>query len=455
MSNQLGFSGYFKREIPLEDAELTHTGPGTVCGEYLRRGWQPIAMSSEVRDLPLAVRVLGEDLVLFRDKSGRLGLLHRHCCHRGASLEYGIILERGITCCYHGWHFDVDGTILETPAEPSHSPIKRTLSQGAYPVEEQFGIIFAWLGHPSDRPPLPVFDTLQQPETDAVPFSIEIPCNWLQVYENTQDPIHVLYLHTRISGAQFGDASGATQVIDYRETPLGMINVQTRRWGDYIWNRTVENIYPNMNQGGAIWESAKETKVFRRTAFTRWMVPIDDTHTRIIGWRFFNDLLDPDGLGDRTKVGKQSIDFIGQVEDRPYEERQRQPGDYEAQVSQRPIAIHALEHLATSDRGVIMLRQLIRKQIRSGDRRPFLLEASRNTQGAIPTFCQDTVWRVPPAEDEVAQLRSFGDTVANEILSSYSLEPQERAARLRDICQNTFASSKERAGVTPLSKLPL
>jgi len=113
------YRAYYHREVPDEDDALTHVGPGTPMGEYLRRFWQPIAYSHEIKDLPLRVRRLGEDLVLFRDKSGHVGLLELHCNHRGTSLEYGKIEEHGIRCCYHGWLFDVDGRILrDAPGAP-------------------------------------------------------------------------------------------------------------------------------------------------------------------------------------------------------------------------------------------------------------------------------------------------------------------------------------------------
>src|SRR5437667_4586697 len=121
------------RERPAEDQELTRVGPGTPCGEYLRRFWQPIILSEELRDLPRRLRVLGEDLVAFRDQSGAAGLLELHCPHRGTSLEFGLIGEKGIRCCYHGWLFDVDGRILETPRRTRRqhaqgSPLPRSLS---------------------------------------------------------------------------------------------------------------------------------------------------------------------------------------------------------------------------------------------------------------------------------------------------------------------------------------
>ena len=134
------YTAYYKREVPQEDVELTRVGPGTPCGEYLRRFWQPVAKSAELGDVPRRIRIMGEDLVVFRDRGGRVGLLQPHCAHRGASLEFGVISERGIRCCYHGWLYDVDGTLLEAPAEPAESMLKHRVSQGAYPVHEFGGL---------------------------------------------------------------------------------------------------------------------------------------------------------------------------------------------------------------------------------------------------------------------------------------------------------------------------
>ena len=133
------YSAYYHRERPPEDEELTRVGPGTPCGEYLRRFWQPVILSNELGELPRRLRILGEDLVAFRDKSGAIGLLELHCPHRGTSLEFGLIGDKGIRCCYHGWLFDCDGTILETPGEPADSTLKDRLFHGAYPVHEHKG----------------------------------------------------------------------------------------------------------------------------------------------------------------------------------------------------------------------------------------------------------------------------------------------------------------------------
>ena len=428
-----GYQGYHQVRNAREDAELTHVGPGTPCGEYLRRYWQPIAMSEELRELPMVVRILGEDLVLFRDGSGRPGLLHRHCAHRGASLEYGLVAERGIICCYHGWHYDIDGTIIRAGSEPPDSPVCRHVVQGAYPVHEHHDVLFAWLGPPGERPPFPVFDSELMPDAVRRPFVLTTPCNWLQIYENTQDPIHVLHLHARSSGVQFGVASGIDQVIEYQDTPLGMMNVQTREVGEHVWVRTVDSILPNVNQTGAIWEEAEAPKAFQRCATLRWMVPVDDTTTRTIGWRFFSDRLDPRGQDRPEQVGRESIDFVGQTEDeRPYAERQRQPGDYEAQVSQRPIAIHALEHRASSDAGVARLRRLLRRRIRELAAGDPVCQPDAFGLDAVPTYCQDTVFRWRGAERPTENdLRAAGRRIAAAVLGSDRLEPERREAYVR------------------------
>ena len=432
------FSGYHHREIPAEDPELTHVGPGSPCGEYLRRYWQPVAMANEVKDLPLAIRILGEDLVLFRDQSGRLGLMHRHCAHRGASLEFGIVMECGIKCCYHGWHFDIDGRLIDAPAEPMGSPVRNKVVQGAYPVHEAQGIVFAYMGPPDKRPEFPVYDTMCLDDTESKTFSLSMPANWLQVYENTQDPVHVLHLHALSSGIQFGAASGVEQLIEYRNTPLGMMNIQTRRVGDHLWTRTTDSILPNGNQTGAIWEEAEGKKIFQRVSMLRWMVPIDNTHTMTIGWRYFSKALDPRGQDTPADVGKESIDFMGQTAGRSYEEQQREPGDYEVQVSQRPIAVHALEHRVTSDRGVSKLRKLLRDRVRAHVKTGEAPMPSLNEEQQVSTYCQDTVYPVTVLEEEEDLMRQFGRRVADTVLESDANAHNKRAGIIEAMCESEF-----------------
>ena len=392
------------------DAGLTRVGRGTPGGEYLRRFWHPIAYSSEVQDLPLRVRVLGEDLVLFRDLSGRVGLLQWRCAHRGTSLEFGLPSERGLRCCYHGWLFDVDGRILETPNEPPESTLRERLCQGAYPARDYQGLVFAYLGPPEHRPEFPVFDTFVLPAHTLVAAHKRVmPCNWVQIKENSMDPVHTAFLHTRVTGTQFTPEFGELPEVEWRETPIGLISVGTRRQGALAWVRISDLILPNMHQVPPIWERGLEEKMFSRPTHINWAVPVDDTHTLRIGFVF-----------RREEPGVDWDDFdrkimFGQTDERPYAERQRVPGDYEAQVGQGPVAVHALEHLVSSDRGVLMFRKALRDGIRAVGEGRDPKGVVREPGRVLPTWAQDTVVRVPPAATPEADrrlLREIGARVA-------------------------------------------
>ena len=277
---------------------------------------------------------------------------------------------------------------------------------------------------------------------EAIPFSITTPCNWLQVFENTQDPIHVLHLHALSSGVQFGAASGVEQTVDYKTTPLGMINIQSRKVNGHIWIRSTETILPNCNQTGAIFEEAETEKYFQRSAILRWMVPVNNTVTRTIGWRFFSEELDPNNRCDRSQVGKEKIDFIGQTEDeRSYSERQRQPGDYEAQVSQRPIAVHGLENHGSYDTGVSLVRHLLRQRVRAVANGEPATHGQPGPDG-IATYIQDCVtpWvdEKHGKRNETELLTEFGDIIAKAIVDSDHLNRQERREYIRQACLQAF-----------------
>jgi phenylpropionate dioxygenase-like ring-hydroxylating dioxygenase large terminal subunit len=430
------YQGYHRKHDMQADLEITQVGPGTPGGEYLRRAWQPVALSEEVQDLPLLVKILGEELVLFRTTKGAVGLVEKHCAHRRTSLEYGIATDRGIRCCYHGWHYAPDGTILETPNSPENTNHKK-FCHGAYPVEEYKGIIFAFMGPPDELPDFPILDTYNDYHDEnslMVPYSLYYPCNWLQIAENTQDPVHSCFLHTKISGTQFDESWGVIPVIDWVRTPLGMMNVNVRRWKDNVWLRTTETILPNYNQAGAFWERPDEEKAFQRIAMARFFRPIDDTQTQVMGWRYFNDSVDPEGKGDATAVGKDKMDAVGQLDDRDRESQQRAPGDYEAIISQGPVAIHERETWVSTDRGIGMMRRLVRDGIRAvRDREPHASIPLR-LQGAVPTFTQDSIISRPPLDgvDDDKVIREYGKRYAQILLESASVGPGERRAYLQE-----------------------
>lgn len=429
------YSGYLRNHDVGPDVEITEVGPGTDGGEYLRRTWQPVALSEELLDLPLLVKLLGEELVLFRTTKGTLGLVEKHCSHRGASLEYGIATEKGIRCCYHGWHFAPDGTILETPNSPTNTNYKK-FCHGAYPVKEFKGIIFAYMGPPDNVPDFPLLDTYQDyhdENSELVPYSLYYPCNWMQIAENTQDPVHSVFLHTSISGTQFDDSWGVMPVIDWVRTPLGMMNINVRRWKDNVWLRTTESILPNFNQAGAFWERPDDEKAFQRVATTRFFRPIDDTHTHVMGWRYFNDSVDPNKDGDPTAVGKDKIDAVGQLDDREREEQQREPGDYEAIKSQGPIAIHERETWVDTDRGVGMMRKLVRDGIRAVRDGAAFTSLPAKVSGVVPTFTQDSVIKRPPLEgyDDDKVIREYGKRYGQIVIESAKVNPEDRKAYLQ------------------------
>jgi nitrite reductase/ring-hydroxylating ferredoxin subunit len=403
------YSAYHHRERPQADEELTQVGPGTPCGEYFRRFWHPITLSEELQDLPRRLRILGEDLVAFRDQSGAVGLLELHCPHRGTSLEFGLVAEKGIRCCYHGWLFDVDGKILETPGEPPHSTLKDRLYHGAYPVHEYRGLVFAYMGPPDQQPTFPIFDTFELSDYQLLARPGYIwPCNWLQVKENSMDPAHLAFLHTLPGSVGFTNDLAALGEWDYIETSAGMVYIDTRRQGDRVWVRVADFIPPNIHQFPPNADPmAKRSGSLRPTA-TRWAVPIDDTHTMQIGFHHA-----PVDREVRRDVG------FGQDGDRPYAERQRIPGDYDAQVSiHGGVTHHGREHLATTDRGVIMLRNLLRRGIRAVQNGADPVPESRQAGQVIPTYSQDTIVPgiapAPTPEEDKRLLREIGRKVVED-----------------------------------------
>ena len=284
------FGGYYHRHVPQEDVELTHIEPDTPCGEYLRRYWQPVCFSDELQELPLRVKLLGEDLVAFRDFSGAVGVLELHCPHRGTSLEFGLVSDQGIRCCYHGWLFDVDGAILETPGEPADSTLKDRLCHGAYPTHEYNGIVFVYMGPPEQKPPFPIYDSYTRPGYRLIPGrKYFYPCNWLQILENAMDPVHTAFLHTIVSGSQFTDEFGEVPELDFLETPVGIIYVATRRVDENVWARMVEIVAPNLQQVAPIWEDGKVEHPGEGAMMSRWIVPVDNANTMFIEFRHVNE----------------------------------------------------------------------------------------------------------------------------------------------------------------------
>jgi nitrite reductase/ring-hydroxylating ferredoxin subunit len=420
------YGGYYHRDVPEEDAELTHVAPGSPAGEWLRRFWHPIAHSHELKDLPIRLRILGEDLVVFRDLRGHVGLLELHCSHRGTSLEFGMIEENGIRCCYHGWLFGVDGRILDTPGEPFDSTYKARLCHGAYHVHERVGLVWAYMGPPHKKPPFPEYDTYCMPGYRLEHRKYVKPCNYLQGEDNIMDPLHLTTLHVLSSGLQFYSEDGGPvpefgifAELDWIETPLGIVYVASRRVGDDVWVRMGEWIAPNHRVVPAHPSFPPrypngQSELYIPPKFTSWSVPIDDTSTLS-----FDIMHVPE---DKKLPAIATNEGTIMRRPRTYEDRQRHPGDYEAQSSQRSIAIHGLEHLGATDRGITMLRKKIRENIRAvmkGQDPDGLYPIEAQLGKVIPTYSGDTVLNIPPAptkKEDQKLLRQTGRMLAERYL---------------------------------------
>jgi phenylpropionate dioxygenase-like ring-hydroxylating dioxygenase large terminal subunit len=271
-------------------------------------------------------------------------------------------------------------------------------------VHEYGGLIFAYMGPPAKKPAFPLYDTFELPGFVLMPAGkFSLPCNWLQIKDNSMDPVHTSFLHAISSGNQFTEAFGALAELDWEERPYGMIYIATRRIGDLVWVRVADFMAPNVHQFTREIEDATKEKSASRPVVIRWAVPIDDTHT----WNMELAQVDPAWKLTPEQVGRPGF---GQSDDRSYEERQRHPADFDAQSSQREIAVHALEHLASTDRGVIMLRKIVRDGIRAVAAGRDPRELLRESRGPIRTACQDVVLRLPQEKDPEADQQLLRET---------------------------------------------
>ncbi len=363
-----------------ENEILTHVGPGTPMGELLRRYWWPVGISTDLKDKPTFIRLLCEDLVLFRDHEGRPGILGAHCSHRRANLCLGNVEERGLRCRYHGWVYDIEGNVLETPGEPLRSGLKEGVHHLSYPAEELGGLVFTYLG-PQPAPLLPRFDFLAAEEERSAKIIGFGNCNWLQCVENGMDPIHVSFTHQDV----WTDLNRPAEIVEYDETEWGVVYrvyLPGPKEGTYIY-REHHNIMP----GISILEAAGKSG-------GRWSVPIDDTHNmQVIVWFRPAEPSKYDRFEvDKSLVGREKP-TIGwkAVPIEPYKEYKESdtptlgytlPTDISAADATMldglgPIVDRENEHMGpVIDEGMAMLRCMYLKQIE-------LVKAGNDPRGTI------------------------------------------------------------------------
>jgi tert-butyl alcohol monooxygenase / tert-amyl alcohol desaturase len=445
-SSSHAYGGFAKTAVLPPDTELTHTDPGTSMGSLMRRFWQPVCLSEELTEVPRAIRILGEDLVAFRDKSGQVGVLHRHCCHRGASLEFGIIQDRGIRCCYHGFTFDVDGTLKHVPGEPDGGKrMSETLSQGAYPALERYGLVFAYMGDFDEMPKFPEWEFFHTyDDLEFVSYSNIYPCNWLQVFDNIPDQMHTSQLHSPTMRVISDDDDGSypttafnpvfaqVPVMEYAQVRDGtaMAFSAGRRVGkERIWVRLQDVILPNLTLHPYTAEEGREANYFHRIYMVRWYVPVDNENCMVFGIRMFGESIDPYGIGRREDCGYDKTDFLdGQTGHRPRDVAQRTPGDWDVVSSQRAIA--AMEHPTKEDLGVYMNRKNLRQAVRGEN--PHMEQASvharANAGERTNVYTNNTVLDIPVIEgrDDDELVREVCKKMLEIVIAGDAYEGAER-----------------------------
>ena len=371
-----------------QNERLTRVGPGTPGGHLLRQYWQPVALLEELDSpRPLRrVRLLGQDLVLFRDDQGRLGLLDQDCPHRGASLGYGRLEDGGLRCTFHGWLFDVEGHCLETPAEPEGSRLCSIVRQRAYPVAERNGIVFGYLGA-GEPPALPDFDCFLAPRSHSFAFKGLISCNWLQALEVGIDPAHASFLHrffqdedpAEAYGKQFRSNSAGTDIPMtrlLREYPRPRIEVEPTEYGLRILAlREIDAARTHVRVTNLLFPQAFVIPLSAEMTITQFHVPVDDT--QCYWYAYFTSFGAP---VDHAQMRRQRLELYTLPDYRPRlgahneygfdAEEQRSATftgmgtdinvhDQWAVESQGAIQDRTREHLGQSDKAITANRRLL------------------------------------------------------------------------------------------------
>lgn len=408
---------------------VTETGPGTPAGDLLRASWQPAALVEELdeRRPSKPVKLLGEDLVLFRDTDGEYGLIGRRCAHRGADLAFGRVEDGGLRCLYHGWLYDRAGSCLEQPAEPEASRFNEKIAQTAYPCRQQGGIVFAYLGG-GDPPPFPEYDAFLAPDEHTFAYKGWWECNWLQGLEGGIDPSHVSFLHRFLVdddprdayGQQFRDNVEGTDrtlssfvgekfrpEIDVERTEYGLRLLATRELdAELVHVRITNLVAPN----------AFVIPFSSTTNIIQWHVPIDDTNH--YWYMLMYDFADPT---DKQTLRAQRQDSSEGPEYRPVRNRHNDWGfDIEEQLSLTytgmglDINVHdqwavesggaiqdrTTEHLGVSDKAITAYRRILLRSIEDH-------AAGKRTLGQVVDDTDAAALRGPVAVDTTAPVGAW------------------------------------------------
>ncbi|MFM1814809.1 MAG: hypothetical protein RLZ98_1504 [Pseudomonadota bacterium] len=420
-----------------EDNErITRVGKGTPAGELFRRYWQPALLSEEIPENdcpPVRVRLLGEDLIAFRDSTGKVGLVDAYCPHRHAPLFFGRNEDCGIRCLYHGWKFDTDGNCVDLPSEPAGTAMKARIKLKSYPVYEKAGIVFAYLGAPEKKPPVPDYEWMRIPSTHFFVSKTFEDCNYLQGLEGGLDTVHASFLHQLdIHSKTAPRMVDTSPKLEIERTPYGYYYVSTRNVGpDRRYVRLYHYIMPNQQFRAHTKDFDGSMNKVPKLDGHFW-VPCDDYSTNVYNMMCSYDMswpLDPDYIEEweyfsgrskkqlipgsyKLKSNRENDYFIDR-----HEQRTKtfsgihgiNTQDYAMQENMgSPIVDRTQEHLGTSDLAIVSMRRLMLEAIRD-------VEEGKDPRGLDPESCRN----VRPYDDYIVGDKHWRDAFGKEIYAKW------------------------------------
>jgi phthalate 4,5-dioxygenase len=421
---------------PEENERLTRVGPGTPGGALFRRYWQPALLSVELPEpdcAPVRVRILGEDLVAFRSTDGTVGLVDAFCPHRRAPMFFGRNEESGIRCVYHGWKFDVTGKCLDMPSEPPDSMFKEKVTIAAYPTFEAGGMIWTYMG-PKDRMPAkPDYEWLRVPESHRFVSKTYESCNYLQGLEGGLDTAHSSFAHNeRLNDPTWIRNRDTHPKLEVEKTDYGFWYASTRDLGDDgLYVRVYHYVMPAQQLRGNVtnWAGGKRADTPKLDGHI-W-VPIDDEHTWVYNMTYGYDqdvpISEEFAWKDEAFFGRGKDDLIpgtfrlkAGLENDYFIDREKQKTktftgirgvntqDFALQEGMGAIPDRSQERLGTTDRAIIVTRQL-------------LLEAcERVASGEEPRGVEPDTYRGVRAYDRVIERdRSWREEFADELVAKW------------------------------------
>ena len=379
---------------------LTQVGSGTPMGNLLRRYWMPIAGVAEFDTRSTKpMRLMGEELVLYKDLSGTFGLIDRQCAHRRADLAYGMVEKYGLRCNYHGWRFDEKGKCVEQPFEDTCFPgskAKDRVTLKSYPVEQKGGMIWTYMG-PMPAPLLPDWEAFSWPNGFAQVVISEVPCNWLQCQENSIDPVHFEWMHENWG-----------KRLRTNDTTLGPSHLKLE-FEEFEFGYTYHRVKQDSDENDEAWTVGRVClwpNAFFLGEHFEWRVPIDDENTLSVTWKFtrvpkerepYQQKSVPTWTGPLTDADGKWIDTHVMNQ------------DFLAWVGQGRIADRSKEHLGASDRGIVAIRRRFFDEMEAvaagGEAKGTIRDPARNKQVALPMMDRDQVLKSYSIEEILANPR--------------------------------------------------